>query len=213
MVWDDVLSPPALPGCVAHAPLTLSLNLRGSEPPRVGGICSRSHPGDSHPLVLLPSVTLGDDVGVHNHDGVRWEPEWGTGCRCGQGGVGARLVAQPGGRGSAAGLGRSRRRSAGFGMGREQAERSGRRWRVAPGTGGGTAGAASRGCRKSSGTALGERSAPSGSVSTLRAQGALHLGGLQRGLALLQLKPLELKRGCCCGDTRMPVAILWRHPS
>lgn len=87
-------------------------------------------------------------------------------------------------------------------MGREQAERS------APGTAGGAAGAASRGCLE----VIGHCAAPGG-VSPLRAQGALHLGGLQQGLALLQLKPLELKRGCCCGDTRMPVAILWRHPS
>lgn len=41
----------------------------------------------------------------------------------------------------------------------------------------------------------GSRSHPSSSVSPLRAQGALRLGGLQEGLALVQLKPLEPKRG------------------
>lgn len=99
----------------------------------------------------------------------------------------------------------------GFGMGREQAERS-----VPAGTDGpwhgrvssGRAGwslagrAVPWGCQRGMPVhPPGRCAAPSGSVSPLRAQGALHLGGLQQGLALLQLKPLELKRGCCCRDT------------
>lgn len=39
--------------------------------------------------------------------GVEQEPEWGASCRCRQGGVGARLVARPGGSGFAVGLGRT----------------------------------------------------------------------------------------------------------
>lgn len=81
----------------------------------------------------------------------------------------------------------------GFGLSREQAECSGMGLEGLPG------GAA---CES-------PRAAPSSSLSPLRAQGALHLGGLQQGLALLQLKPLELERGCCCGDAR---GILWGHP-
>lgn len=109
----------------------------------------------------------------------------------------------------------------GFGMGREQAERS------AP-SGTGLAGGprcardggrcreglpAGDACKSPRALRWGSRSGPSSSLSPLRAQGALHLGGLQQRLALLQLKPLELKRECCCRDTSTPVAILWRHPS
>lgn len=110
-----------------------------------------------------------------------------------------------------------------LGWGKSRLSTPGQGWRVSPGTEGcplaqcplaGQAGLpAGDVCTSPRALRWGSCSAPSGSVSPLRAQGALHLGGLQQGLALLQLKPLELKQGSCCRDMRTPVAILWRHPS
>lgn len=93
-------------------------------------------------------------------------------------------------------------------MGWEQAERSVPSGIAGPGVAGGPRRATDGRCRGCRGGLLaggafkspqplrwGSRSGPSSSVSPLRAQGALRLGGLQEGLALLRLKPLEPKWG------------------